>query len=139
MYNEEKEIREAIQAGERALNSLYEAQTKLKKAGDWGLFDIFGGNTFSGIMKHGRINEAKQCIEQANRNLQIFQRELSDVNMHFNLQIDVGGLLSVFDFLFDGFLADAMVQSKINKAKDAVDRAIPQVKSALNKLKSVQK
>ncbi len=139
MYNEAKEIREAIQAGERALNSLYEAQTKLKKAGDWGLFDIFGGNTFSGIMKHGRINEAKQCIEQANRNLQIFQRELSDVNMHFNLQIDVGGLLSVFDFLFDGFLADAMVQSKINKAKDAVDRAIPQVKSALNKLKSVQK
>lgn len=139
MYNEAKEIREAIQAGERALNSLYEAQTKLKKAGDWGLFDIFGGNTFSGIMKHGRINEAKQCIEQANRNLQIFQRELSDVNMHFNLQIDVGGLLSVFDFLFDGFLADAMVQSKINKAKDAVDRAIPQVKSALNKLKSAQK
>ena len=34
MYNEAKEIREAIQAGERALNSLYEAQTKLKKARD---------------------------------------------------------------------------------------------------------
>lgn len=139
MYNEAKEIREAIQAGERALNSLYEAKTKLKKAGDWGLFDIFGGDTFSGIMKHGRINEAKQCIEQANRNLQIFQRELSDINLNFNLQIEVGGLLSVFDFLFDGFLADAMVQSKINKAKDAVDRAIPQVESALNKLKSFQK
>ena len=138
MYNEAKEIREAIQAGERALNSLYEAKTKLKKAGDWGLFDIFGGDTFSGIMKHGRINEAKQCIEQANRNLQIFQRELSDINLNFNLQIEVGGLLSVFDFLFDGFLADAMVQSKINKAKDAVDRAIPQVESALNKLKSFQ-
>ena len=139
MYNEAKEIREAIQAGERALNSLYEAKTKLKKAGDWGLFDIFGGDTFSGIMKHGRINEAKQCIEQANRNLQIFQRELSDINLNFNLQIEVGGLLSVFDFLLDGFLADAMVQSKINKAKDAVDRAIPQVESALNKLKSFQK
>ena len=32
MYNQSKEIREAIQAGDQALHSLYEAQTKLKKA-----------------------------------------------------------------------------------------------------------
>ena len=138
MYNESKEIREAIVAGERALYSLREAQTKLKKATDWGLFDIFGGDTFSGIMKHGRMNEAKQCIESANRDLQIFQRELNDVNMNFNLQIDVSDLLTIFDFLFDGFIADVMVQSKLNKAKDAIDRAIPQVQSALNRLKAYQ-
>ena len=138
MYNDSREIREAIQAGERALHSLYEAQTKLKKATDWGLFDIFGGDMFSGIMKHSRMNEAKQCIEAANRDLQIFQRELSDVNMNFNLQIDVSDLLTFFDFLFDGFLADIMVQSKLNDAKEAVDRAIPQVLSALNRLKEYQ-
>ena len=136
MYNEAKEIREAIIAGENALNSLYEARTKLKKAGDWGLLDIFGGDMLSGLMKHGRINEAKQCIEEANRNLKIFQRELRDVNVNFNLQIEIGGLLSAFDFLFDGFIADVMVQSKIDKAKDAVDRAIPQVESALHRLKN---
>lgn len=136
MYNESKEIREAIQAGERALYSLREAQTKLKKATDWGLFDIFGGDMFSGIMKHSRMNEAKQCIDAANRDLQIFQRELNDVNMNFNLQIDVSGLLTVFDFLFDGLIADVMVQSKLNKAKDAIDRAMPQVEMALNRLKS---
>ena len=136
MYNEAKEIREAIIAGENVLNSLYEARTKLKKAGDWGLLDIFGGDMLSGLMKHGRINEAKQCIEEANRNLKIFQRELRDVNVNFNLQIEIGGLLSAFDFLFDGFIADVMVQSKIDKAKDAVDRAIPQVESALHRLKN---
>ena len=136
MRNEEKEIREAIQVGERALYSLREAQTKLKKATDWGLFDIFGGDMFSGIMKHSRMNEAKQCIEAANRDLQIFQRELNDVNMNFNLQIDVSGLLTVFDFLFDSLIADVMVQSKLNKAKEAIDRAIPQVEMALSRLKS---
>ena len=136
MYNESKEIREAIQAGERALYSLCEAQTKLKKATDWGLFDIFGGDMFSGIMKHSRMNEAKQCIEAANRDLQIFQRELNDINMNFNLQIDVSGLLTVFDFLFDSLIADVMVQSKLNKAKEAIDRAIPQVEMALSRLKS---
>ena len=136
MYNESKEIREAIQAGERALHSLYEAQTKLKKATDWGLLDIFGGDLLSGIMKHSRINEAKQYIEAANHDLKIFQRELNDVNMNFNLQIDVSDLLTVFDFFFDGFIADVMVQSKLNKAKEAVDRAIPQVEQALSRLKS---
>ena len=87
-------------------------------------------------MKHSRINEAKQYIEVANHDLKIFQRELNDVNMNFNLQIDISDLLTVFDFFFDGFIADVMVQSKLNKAKDAVDRAIPQVEMALNSLKS---
>ena len=136
MGNELKEIREAIIAGERALRSLYAAREKLQKAGNWGLIDMFGGGTFSGLMKHGRISEAKQCIEEANRNLKIFQRELRDVNVNFNLQIEIGGLLSAFDFLFDGFIADVMVQSKIDKAKEAVDRAIPQVESALHRLKN---
>jgi len=138
MGSEAKEIREAIIAGERALNSLYEAREKLQKAGNWGLFDIFGGNTFSGLMKHGRISEAKGCIEEANRNLRTFQKELRDVNVSLNLQIDIGGLLSAFDFLFDGLVADAMVQSKINKAKDSVNRAIPQVERALVRLKAYQ-
>ena len=131
----EKEIREAIVAGERALRSLYEAREKLQKASDWGLFDMFGGNMFSGLMKHGRISEAKQCIEEANRNLRVFQKELRDVNVSLNLQIDIGGLLSAFDFLFDGLIADAMVQSKISKAKDGVNRVIPQVERALSRLK----
>lgn len=80
----------------------------------------------------------KQCIEAANRDLQIFNRELNDVNMNLNLQIDVSGLLTVFDFLFDGFIADMMLQSKLNKAKEAVNRAIPQVQNALNRLKAYQ-
>ena len=41
MYNESKEIREAIQAGERALHSLYEAKTKLKKATDGCFYGCF--------------------------------------------------------------------------------------------------
>mgnify|MGYP003391380592 FL=1 len=80
----------------------------------------------------------RQYIEAANHDLKIFQRELNDVNMNFNLQIDVSDLLTVFDFFFDGFIADVMVQSKLNKAKDAIDRAIPQVQNALNRLKAYQ-
>ena len=49
MTNEMREIREAIQAGERALTSLRKAEEKLTCASNWGLWDIFGGGLISGI------------------------------------------------------------------------------------------
>lgn len=36
-----REMKEAIDAGERALSSLRMAQEKLNSAGNWGLFDMF--------------------------------------------------------------------------------------------------
>ena len=41
VYDRNKEIREAIRAGERALDSLKEANRQLNSAGNWGLVDIF--------------------------------------------------------------------------------------------------
>ena len=49
-YNHEKEISEAIAAGERALHGLQEAQSKMDSARNWGLFDIIGGSFISGMM-----------------------------------------------------------------------------------------
>ena len=59
MYNRETEIREAIVAGERALQSLKEAKSSLGSARNWGLFDLFGGRTISELMKHVKIGDAK--------------------------------------------------------------------------------
>ena len=58
VYDRNKEIREAIRAGERALDSLKEANRQLNSAGNWGLVDIFGGNTISGLMKHMKVNNS---------------------------------------------------------------------------------
>lgn len=41
------------------------------------------------------------------------------------------------DFFFDGFLADVMVQSKINNAKKQVDEAIRRVEEVLVKLRTL--
>ena len=40
-YDIEKEKREAIEAGQRALHSLRAAQDNLSSARNWGLWDIF--------------------------------------------------------------------------------------------------
>lgn len=68
MTNEMREINEAIQAGERALTSLRKAEEKLTSAGNWGLWDIFGGGLISGIAKHNKMNEASSYMEEAKRN-----------------------------------------------------------------------
>lgn len=130
-----KEMNEAIQAGERALSSLRTAQSQLNGAKNWGIFDMFGGGLLSSAIKHSKINNASKCVEEAKRDLLVFQRELKDVHIPMNLRMEVGSFLSFADFFFDGFLADYLVQSKIAEAKEQIDDAIRIVENILRDLK----
>ena len=129
------EIREAIDAGERALSSLYVAQEKLKSARGWGIFDMLGGGLITDLVKHSKMEAASQSMEEAKYHLQRFRKELSDVNGDFNLQLNVGGFLSFADFFFDGFVADYLVQTKISDARRQVEDAIIKVSKILEELK----
>ena len=128
----EKERQEAIYAGERALQSLREAQEQLRKARNWGIYDIIGGGLFSSLIKHSKIDNARSCIERAKYDLQVFNRELRDVSM--TLDFDIGDFLTFFD-LMDSFLADIMVQSKIADASRKVEDAIYRVEDILRRLR----
>ena len=136
MYDRNKEINEAIRAGERALSSLREAEKQLNSAGNWGLLDIFGGNTISGFMKHMKINNASQCIANARRDLETFRDELGDIHDLENLNVDVSGFLTFADFFLDGFVADLFVQSKISKGKQQVREAERRVEEILRTLRA---
>ena len=130
-----REMKEALDAGERALSSLRNAQEKLNSAGNWGLFDMFGGGLFSTIMKRSKMDDAQQLMEAAKTDLKRFQRELKDVNIPLDLRMEVGSFLSFADFFFDGFVVDYLVQSKISEAKEQVSDAIIRVEQILNELK----
>ena len=130
-----REMKEAMDAGERALTSLRNAQEKLNSAGNWGLFDMFGGGLFSTIMKRSKMDVAQLLMEAAKSDLKRFQRELKDVNIPLDLRMEVGSFLSFADFFFDGFVADYLVQSKISEAKEQVSDAIIRVEQILNELK----
>ena len=134
VYDRNKEIREAIRAGERALDSLKEANRQLNSAGNWGLVDIFGGNTISGLMKHMKVNNASRCVDDARRDLATFRDELGDIRDMENLNIDIDGFLTFADFFFDGFVADIFVQSKIRKGQQQVGEAIRRVEDILSTL-----
>ena len=136
VYDRDKEIREAIRAGERALESLKEAQRQLNSAGSWGLVDIFGGNTISGLMKHMKVNNASRCVNDARRNLAAFRDELGDIRDIEGLNVDIDGFLTFADFFFDGFVADIFVQSKIRKGQQQVQEAIQRVEEILRDLQN---
>lgn len=128
------ELLEAIAAGERAHQSLCNAQQALKSAGNWGIVDMFSGGFLADMFKHNKMGDASYFMDQARYDLQGFQRELQDVNQFDNLYIDVGDFLSFADFFFDGFIADVMVQSKISDAKRNVAEAIERVERILDRL-----
>lgn len=131
-----KEMEEAIWAGERALQSLRIAQSQLNGARNWGLFDMFGGGFLSSAIKHSKMNDATRYMENAKRDLLVFQRELKDVSIPLNLRMEIGSFLSFADFFFDGFVADYLVQSKIAEAREQVDEAIYKVENIIKDLKS---
>ncbi len=134
-YMLEKEIDEAIASGEAALFSLKEAQNKLNSARNWGIFDMLGGGLISDIIKHSKMNDASAYLEEAKRDLLVFQRELQDVQGTVDLKVDVSEFLTFADFFFDGFIMDYVVQTKIAEARRQIEQAIPLVEGLVNDLK----
>lgn len=129
------EMLEAIDAGEKALQSLYAAKEKLNSARNWGIFDMLGGDMISDFIKHSKIEAAASLMEAAKYDLQIFQRELRDVQVTAGLRMEISSFLTFADFFFDGLVADYLVQSKIADARAQVDDAIRQIERILNDIK----
>ena len=129
------ELAQAIDAGERALTSLRDAQRQLDSAGNWGLFDMLGGGTFTSMVKHAKLGGASDCMEQARRDMERFERELRDATLCANLDLDTGGFLAFADMFMDNVFADVLVQRKISQARKQVGEAVRQVESIVGALR----
>lgn len=133
-YDLEKEKREAIDAGNRALRSLRDAQNNLDSAKNWGIWDMIGGGFISTMVKQSKMNEAKRNMDQARYDLENFSKELKDVNIACHLDIETGDFLSFADYFFDNFFVDWMVQDRINQASDQVAEAIQRVETIIRQI-----
>jgi len=81
------------------------------------------------------MDQAKQNMEQDKYDPQNFSRELNDVNMACNLNINTNDFLVFADYLLDGFVIDWMVQNRINKAKQQVREEIRRTENIIDQLK----
>lgn len=134
--NYEKERLEAIAAGEHALDSLQKAAGELNSAGNWGIFDMLGGGFVSTYVKRSKMDNAQSYMNQAKEALQAFSRELADVDVAANLNVQTGDFLTFADYFFDGFVSDWLVQNKIDQAKSQVAEALRKIEGILAQLRA---
>lgn len=132
------EIREAIDAADAALKHLGNAADMLDDAGRWGIVDMLGGGLITTLLKHRKISDAQDEIDEAKRALRIFVKELDDVDETTGLNVELGSGLQFADIFFDGVLADWIAQNKIDRAKQQVADAMRQVYAVRSQLERMR-
>ena len=98
------------------------------------MWDIFKGGFFTSMVKQSKMQQARQCMEQARYDQENFSRELKDVSMMYDVHLETSDLLSFADVFFDNAFVDLMVQDRINKARRQIDEAIRRVEDVLRQL-----
>lgn len=116
----EKELIEAQNAGEMVLSKVSDIEDSLQSASNWGMVDMFSDSFFADMGKYGKMDDAQRQMEELNRLLGRFSRELQDLNVNFDLSADIGGGMRFADFFFDNIFTDAMAYQRIEKLRDQV-------------------
>ncbi len=136
-YAQKKEIKESIDAGEEALSGLRNAIRTLRKAVNWGTFDMLGGGLIATAVKHSNIDEAKSHIHYVQTSLNRFRRELADVRLQelpeMNLQLD--SFTTFADYFFDNLIFDWVVQSKIHRSLEGCEKVYRKVLDVVTNLR----
>ena len=131
----ERELTQAIEAGQSALRAVDDVHQALRSAAGWGAFDLLGGGALVTLAKHSKIDDAKVRVERMQRDLKRFGSELDDVGERLRGSLQIDGMSKFADYFFDGFIADSMVQSRISQAQRSCDRVHAKVLSALDQSK----
>lgn len=140
LEKQKKEIREAIDAGNQALDMTERVLKELGSAEDWGTFDVFGGGLLSDLQKHSHLDSAQEMIEDLQERLRRFRTELSDVNMENReeLQVNIQGFLRFADYFFDNIFTDWTVLNRISESKRQVLETRTEILQILEYLRANQ-
>lgn len=133
---EENKRQKTISAGERALSSLKKAADELDRAKNWGIWDILGGGMISTYVKRSKMDQAQYYLNEAKKDLQLFCKELQELNPAADLNVQTSGFLTFADYFLDGFLADLFVQDKINQTRNQVSDAYNKISDILKCLRA---
>lgn len=131
-----KEIDEAISAGNNLVIYIDYALKSLSSAKNWGTWDMVGGGMLSTMVKRDRMSKAQGYINSMQRHMNIFARELKDIDNNIETDLKLDSFLGLADYFFDGFIVDWLVQSTINSAIKKVDGTYTEVRHVLERLGS---
>ncbi len=87
----------------------------------WGIVDLFGGGLLSNLFKHSKLSAARDAMSRIDARLDELRSVLADPGVPSGYAMSLGGFSSFADFVFDGLLADAYMQSKIAQSLRQVE------------------
>ena len=134
LESQEKEIWEAVSAGQEALATADRILQSLDSADGWATWDLFGGGLIADLAKHDHLDNAQAAVEQLQVQLRRFRTELVDVG---DLHVSIDGFLRFADFFFDGLFADWAVMDQISKSQQQVQSTRGQIAQVLSRLEEM--
>lgn len=133
---EKKELEEAIVVGRQALKTVNEVLDSLDDAEGCATWDTFGGGgLLTDMLKHDHLDEAQTKINTLQVELRKFKTELSDVEVHADIQVQIEEFLRFADYFFDGLFADWAVMDKIDQSIGKVNQTQNEVLAIIDRLK----
>ena len=133
--SQQKEIGEAILAGNAAFAVAEKILSELDSADGWNTWDMFGGGgLITHMAKHGHLDDAQDLVETLQDKLRSFKTELADVSINADMQVNIDGFLRFADYFFDGLFADWAVADRINESMGAVQKTRNQIGHLVDKL-----
>ena len=137
LESREKELREAISAGQSARATAKAVLKNLSEAENYGTWDLIGGGLIADLAKYGSLEDAQRLAEQLQKQLRRFRSELADVTIDEEIQVQIDGMLRFADYFFDGLLADWTALKRIQSSAEQVRRVDHQVSGVLNRLEAL--
>lgn len=138
MKNHNKEVDEAVAAGEAAMKQAKEVLHELDSADGWSTFDLLGGGIIADAIKYSHMDNAQSKIEDLQVALRRFQTELADVSIQANMNISVDGFLRFADYFFDNIFTDWAVKDKISSARSQLLTVEMQINNTLDQLEEMR-
>lgn len=132
---ERSELGEAIEAGQRALERVDDVGDLLESANKTSTWDLFGGGELVSQFKYDKLDSAGEAAARAQRALDEFSRELSDVGVQQRHRTPEIPNNWVTDVLFDNFVTDAVRNGQIRDITEDFDGIRSSVRKTLGSLR----
>ena len=139
LKTQNRELKEAVSAGNSALHTAKQVLSRLDSAEGWGTWDLIGGGLISDLAKHSHLDTAQGSIETLQSQLRRFKTELADVKISADTQVNVDGFLRFADYFFDGLFTDWTVLGKIHQSQKQVRSTRNQIEAVLSRLTGMQR
>ena len=122
-----QKIEEILDTGRVTLDSLKQAQIKLDSVKSWITIDGFGGSLIISIVKHSKIEETLQFLEDAKKNVRKFQLLLKTIELPIGVKKDVGIFVSFATFFLDDTVEKYLMKENVNDVIEQLDDAVEMV------------